>query len=311
MSCRRSRGLTSTPALASALHKAPSSKLIVISTAGSGVDSPLGALRQRALGLRTVKRRGALTEALSEDLRMLEWAVPADGALTISEVKKSNPASWLTTKALKEQRGRLADVDFRRFVANQWVADITSWLPPGSWQDVAGAPSFTNGERIWVGVDVGGTEADTAVCWVNENLDVGVRIFSGDEGVLHAKELIEHLAETYTIVEVAFDPWRAKQLALELQDRRIRCVEFPQTSARMHPASERLYRAIIEKRLTHPDDPALNRHVAAAVAKSSPRGWQLAKAPGGGNVDGAIALAMAVDRASEPPPEPPKFLGFL
>jgi hypothetical protein len=30
------------PALASALHKAPSSKLIVISTSGSGIDGPLG-----------------------------------------------------------------------------------------------------------------------------------------------------------------------------------------------------------------------------------------------------------------------------
>jgi phage terminase large subunit-like protein len=300
------------PALASALHKAPQSKLIVISTAGSGVDSPLGALRQRALGLRSVKRRGALTDAQGEDLRMLEWAVPAeDSELGIKDVKRANPALWLTPKALRAQRDRLAGVDFRRFICNQWVADITSWLPGGSWQARAGAPSFEDGQKIWIGVDVGGTEADTAVVWVNERLDVGVRIFSGDEGILHAKEQIENLAERFKIVECSYDPWRAKQLALELQERRIRTVEFPQTASRMHPASERLYRAIIEGRLTHPDNAALNRHVAAAVAKSSPRGWQLAKAPGGGNVDGVIALAMAVDRASEPPPPPTEFLGFL
>jgi hypothetical protein len=47
------------------------------------------------------------------------------------------------------------------------------------------------------------------------------------------------------------------------------------------------------------------------VAKSSPRGWQLAKAPGGGNVDAVIALAMAVSRAAEPPPPPAQLIGWL
>jgi phage terminase large subunit-like protein len=228
----------------------------------------------------------------------------------MAEVKKVNPASWLPKGSLKEQRRRLSDLDFRRFVANQWISGMTSWLPPGAWQQGAGEVSIADGERIWVGVDVGGSEADTAVVWVNERLDVGVKVFSGDEGVLHAKELIEGPAEGYAIQEVAFDPWRAKQVALEIEQRRIRCVEFPQTAGRMHPASERLYRAIVEGRLTHPDDPALNRHVAAAVAKNSPRGWQLAKAPGGGNIDGVIALAMCVDRASEPVQET-RLVGWL
>lgn len=293
------------PALASALHKSPQSKLIVISTAGSGVDSPLGALRQRALGLGSVHRRGALTDCQGPGLRALMWEVPPDGNVDrMAEVKRANPASWLPVAALREQRRRLADLDFRRYVANQWTSGITSWLPPGAWQQAAGETHFEDNERIWIGVDVGGTEADTAVCWVNANLNTGVTVFSGGEGVLHAKELIGGLAERYTIVECAFDPWRAKQLALELEQRRIRCVEFPQTAGRMHPASESLYRAVIEGRLTHPDDPKLNAHIAAAVAKSSPRGWQLAKAPGGGNIDAVIALAMAVERASEPPHEP-------
>jgi hypothetical protein len=82
-------------ALGSALHKRPDSKLVIISTAGQGVDTPLGQLRQRALGLPEVKL---------EDVR---------------EVKKANPASWLTAEALREQRERLPDLAFRRFIANQ------------------------------------------------------------------------------------------------------------------------------------------------------------------------------------------------
>ena len=78
----------------------------------------------------------------------------------------------------------------------------------------------------------------------------------------------------------------------------------------MIPASSALYDAVVEKRLVHPDDPALNAHVAAAVAKNSRRGWRLDQAPGGGNIDGVVALAMAVERAAEPPQEV-KLVGWL
>jgi phage terminase large subunit-like protein len=278
------------PALASALHKTPTSKLITISTAGAGVDTPLGQLRARALGLPDVRRAGARVDCRGRDLRALLWEVPPEASVErMAEVKKANPASWLSSSALREQRGRLADLDFRRFVCNQWASGATSWLPAGAWQSCAGDVGLEDGEKIWVGLDVGGSEADTAVCWVNADLDVGVQVFSGDEGVLHAKDLIEELAERYAVQELAYDPWRARQLALELEQRRIRCIEFAQSAARMCPASEALYRAVVEGRLTHPGDSELDRHVAAAVAKSSPRGWQLAKAPGGGNVDAVIA----------------------
>lgn len=200
------------PALASALHKRPDSKLVVISTAGQGVDSPLGQLRQRALGLPEVKRRGALTDASGPDLRMLEWAVPADADVEdMRVVKGANPASWLTVEALREQRERLPDLAYRRFIANQWTSKIGSWLPPGAWQACAGARHIEDGERIWVGVDVGGTRADTAVCWVTQDLRVGCEIFSGEDAILEAARLVPELAEKFSIVEAIYDPWRASR----------------------------------------------------------------------------------------------------
>ena len=63
--------------------------------------------------------------------------------------------------------------------------------------------------------------------------------------------------------------------------------------------SERLYRAVIEGRLTHGNDPTLNAHVANAIAKDGPRGWRIDKAHRSAQVDGVIALAMAVERAEE------------
>jgi phage terminase large subunit-like protein len=78
----------------------------------------------------------------------------------------------------------------------------------------------------------------------------------------------------------------------------------------MIPASQRLHDAITERRLTHPDDPKLNAHVAAAIARHGRRGWRLDKANRSDKIDGCIAMAMALDRI-ENQPEPAKLIGWL
>jgi hypothetical protein len=40
---------------------------------------------------------------------------------------------------------------------------VGAWLPAGAWQACAGETSFEPGERMCVGVDVGGERADSAV----------------------------------------------------------------------------------------------------------------------------------------------------
>jgi len=80
------------------------------------------------------------------------------------------------------------------------------------------------------------------------------------------------------------------------------------------PASECLSAAILERRLKHPGDPALDAHVHHAIAKQTPRGHRIAHAGGrhtSQRIDAVIARAMAVDRAEAPRPQPAKFLGWL
>ncbi len=76
------------------------------------------------------------------------------------------------------------------------------------------------------------------------------------------------------------------------------------------PASDRLYRAIVEKRFTLPDDEELRQYAAAAIAKHSGRGWRIDKASRSDNVDAIVAMAMALDRA-EWRSEPVELLGWL
>jgi len=142
------------------------------------------------------------------------------------------------------------------------------------------------------------------VVWLNERLHVGCEVLSGDRAVLEIADVVRELADRYTIAEVSFDPWRAGQIGQELEQRGIRVSAFPQHDARMIPASQRLYDAIVEGRLVHPDDPRLNTHVAAAVARHGRRGWRIDKANRSDKIDAAMALDRLENR-----PAPTRLVG--
>ena len=87
-------------------------------------------------------------------------------------------------------------------------------------------------------------------------------------------------------------------------------VEFPQSHARMTVASERLHKAIVERRLRHRGFCDLDVQVASAVAKQTGRGWRLDKADRSARIDAVVALAMCTDRA-EHVAESVQLLGWL
>ncbi len=128
--------------------------------------------------------------------------------------------------------------------------------------------------------------------------------------MLEVAEHVRQLADRYLVVECAYDPWRFRSEALRLEDAGLPMVEFPQSTARMVPASEQLYSAIVQRKLTHANDRDLNRHVAGAIAKQTPRGWRLEKSERGVQIDAVVALAMAVERADQPT-EPARLLGWI
>lgn len=113
---------------------------------------------------------------------------------------------------------------------------------------------------------------------------------------------VRELAHDFAVRELAYDPWRFRQAAIELEQEGLRCVQFNQTTARMVPASERLHAAVVERRLRHNGDPELARHVMAAVAKDTGRGWRIDKRGRTSQVDAVVALAMAVERAEHREP---------
>jgi phage terminase large subunit-like protein len=288
-------------ALRTALLKRPGAKLWTLSTAGQGEDSPLGQLRARGLAQGTVNQDGALTTATGEGFAMLEWAIPTGEEVNAETAKLANPAPWIDLKGLRSQFDALPLGEFARYHGGRWSQRAGAFLPEGALDAVIGTPHFEPGEPIWVGCDVGGTEAATAVAWVNQAGSVGVWIETAEDAVLRAAEKVRQLRRAFRIEEFIFDPWRANQIALELERDGVRAVQFPQSDVRMVPASAALRAAIVEKRLTLPDDPELRRHFANAVAQHSRRGWRIASPGRGIQIDAVIALCMASERREYEP----------
>jgi phage terminase large subunit-like protein len=95
-----------------------------------------------------------------------------------------------------------------------------------------------------------------------------------------------------------------------LAERGITASSYPQTDQRVIPASARLRDAIVQQKLVLPEDPELRQHSANAIARHKPRGWRIEAPDRSSNVDGIVALMMALDRF-ENQPEPTRLLGWL
>ena len=91
---------------------------------------------------------------------------------------------------------------------------------------------------------------------------------------------------------------------------RIVVTAFRQTDVRMVPASDRLYQAVVQQRLTLPDSEELRQHMANTIARHNRRGWRLDKPSLEQSNDSIIAMCMALE-AMENQPEPVEVLGWL
>jgi phage terminase large subunit-like protein len=238
---------------------------------------------------------------------MLEWAAPDDVRPDdMAWAERANPRYKGKRKLLREQYRALPEIAWRRYHLNQWVGRMGSWLPAGAWQACAnGRRPIAEGTEVWVGLDVGGARADTAAVWIDREGHVGCEILSGDDAAMEMVGVLQELAKRYRIRELVFDPWRAHTIAKIAEAHGIKTTQFAQSDSRMLPASAALHHAIVEGEIHHPDDPKLNEHAAAAVAKHDRRGWRIDQAERGANIDGLVALCMCYEAMTAPEAPPP------
>jgi hypothetical protein len=106
------------------------------------------------------------------------------------------------------------------------------------------------------------------------HLDV-VRLWEdvgGQMPIIDVEDALRIACKPWRVQEIVADPFRwARSLQL-LADEGLPVEEFPQSPARMTPATQRFGEAVLNKALTHSGDPDLARHVGNAVVKNDSRG---------------------------------------
>lgn len=113
-------------------------------------------------------------------------------------------------------------------------------------------------------------------------------------------------ARIYQVEEVAYDPYGATQLALQLQDDGLTCVEFQQNWKWISEPTKALEALVLSRKLRHGGNPVLRWMVSnTAIEIDSQGNIKPSKRKSTGRIDGVPALVMAIGRATLTAKEPP------
>lgn len=122
----------------------------------------------------------------------------------------------------------------------------------------------------------------------------------------YVAERLAELCDELPVVAVSFDRWRMDVLKRELSAIGVELplVEFGQGFKDMTPALESLESLLLAGVVRHGSHPVLDMCAENAVAVMDPAGnRKLDKSKATGRIDGMVALAMAVGKASTQPVE--------
>src|SRR5690606_29589411 len=110
---------------------------------------------------------------------------------------------------------------------------------------------------------------------------------------------IRELCARFDVREIAFDPYDARMTMQRLHDDGLPAVEMRQNITTMGPAIADLERVVNGRALRHCGHPLLRHHFDSVVASRNDTGLvRMHKGKKTDRIDGAVATAMAVSRAS-------------
>ena len=277
--------------------------IVAITTAGYDFDSIAGRLYQYG-------KRVCSGDVEDESFGFFWWEALADcklGERAAWEAANPNLAlGLLSEEDLEVSARQTSEVAFRRYRLNQWVRTQESWLPAGAWEQCQDDTLELDIDRpSFVGVDMALKHDSIAVVIVQElasgRIVCRARIWLPDGDFVDVAEVEQHLRDLHTLYdvrEIAYDPAYMQRTAEVLADDGLSMVEFAQSAQRMVPACGTLYEMIVGGRVAHDGAPVFTDQVLSAAPRSTDQGWRLSKGKSKRKIDAAIALAMAVDRAT-------------
>jgi phage terminase large subunit-like protein len=125
--------------------------------------------------------------------------------------------------------------------------------------------------------------------------------------ILEVEDAIRAACKRWRGREIVCDPARWARTYQVLEDEGLPVVEYPQSPARMVPATQRFFESVMNRALTHSGDPRLARHIKNAVIKQTARGLMIFKDFKGSprKIDLAVASIIGMDRACTTPDAAP------
>lgn len=112
------------------------------------------------------------------------------------------------------------------------------------------------------------------------------------------REQILRDAETFSVKEVAYDPWNASHIVQELQDGGVFMVPFRQGYASMNAPTKELIKLILSKQLQHDGSPVMRWMMDNLALAEDPAGnMKPDRKRSCEKIDGVVATVMALDRA--------------
>lgn len=209
---------------------------------------------------------------------------------------------------------RTPEAEFRTKRCNQWVSSANTWLPHGSWDQciqenvfvpersevVIGVDgSWNNDSTAIVAVSIPSEEGEKPVVEVVEVWERPTNATDWQVPIFDVEEAIRECCRRWKVTEIVVDPFRWARTYQLLEGEGLPIVEFPQTPARMMPATQRTYEAVVNDRLVHNGDPRLARHMGNCVLKVDSRGSRITKEQKSSRnrIDLAVSAVMALDRA--------------
>ncbi|CAB4184368.1 COG4626 Phage terminase-like protein, large subunit [uncultured Caudovirales phage] len=286
---------------------------VAITTAGQKVDTT--GVDSIAYSLYQLAKRRIAGESDDASLGMAWWEAAEDAYTDEAKWADGNPGLLgavpiLSLDDLTSAKRRTPEAEFRTKRLNQFTSTATAFLPNGAWDACADTTlSLSKDDPIVVGHDGSFSNDSTAIvaCRISDKalfvLGHWERAIDADLSWRVPVEEVEarmlEICKQYTVNEITCDPFRWQRSMEAWLQMGLPITEFPQTPARMVPATSAMYDAVVNGNLRHTGDPRLARHAMNATPYFSRNGLMVRKEARQSNrkIDLFVAAIMAHSRA--------------
>jgi phage terminase large subunit-like protein len=227
-------------------------------------------------------------------------------------------ADWMDLEAIAEsyEDPQTSAPEWERYWFNRPVSIQGQWLSQAAWDECQVVREIPDGAEVVLALDGSFSGDSTALVAIQMGEFPHVQVAGHWEKLPGATDWRVDILEVESQIRTACLRWQVREITADaylwsrslqiLADEGLPITEFPQSPARMSPATKRATDLVNTRQMTHSGDAALTRHVSNAVLKSDSRGTRLSKESKSSErkIDLAVAMVMGLERAMTRVEEP-------